>query len=159
MGFFFFEQFFYKLKFPPNLLEEKKKAHLSAYLFFYIFYLKILFYFHLQKLPTNRSLFLKSLLLFFLFLTYSRVPGILPIFISPLILFLSPIFLRVFFFLTYSESFLVLYLLLLRRDKMPEPCTLLVNFLISPKLLSFPLFATSTFVAMPRYYHKFKMMQ
>ena len=40
----------------------------------------------------------------------------------------------------------------LRRGKMPEPCTLLVNFLISPKLLSVPVFATSTFIAIYKKY-------
>ena len=55
---------------------------------------------------------------------------------------------KVFFFLTYSESLRLLYLRPRRRDKIPEPWTLLVNFLIIPKLLSLPLLVTSTFTAM-----------
>src|SRR3989338_8449305 len=60
----------------------------------------------------------------------------------------SPNFFKVFFFLTYSESFLTLYLLPRRRAKIPEPCTLLVNFLIKPRLLSLSFLVISTLIAM-----------
>src|SRR3989344_2284886 len=90
--------------------------------------------------------FRRAFLIFSSF-NYSNVPGILPILISSRILFLSVNLLRVFFFLTYSEGFLRLYLLLRRRDKIPEPCTLFVNFLIKPRLLSRSPFDTSTFTA------------
>src|SRR3989344_3506809 len=104
------------------------------------------------KLLGTEELFLrvelkKTLIPVYKTFIYFNLSTILPILIRCSIFVFLAIFLRVVFFLTYSEIFLELYLLLRRRFKIPEPRTLFVNFLMTPRLLSFSPFFISTFIA------------